>query len=273
MSPSSSHRSGTPAASGESLRTVRAVPAGCRFAGAPRRSAPLGHREVRGAAPCTARRVQVLAAKCAANWVLLWHPVALSEVVLRNYAKDLLYTMSLDWKSHHIRCGKWTCLEKMLLVSLGGHWRHKALSTSRMVKLSQVCCTPIISFSTSPSAARCSGAAAGEMLQRSLGDEEVAQRLLPLFRQEWESVCSSSEAEFFPRGCVSYWGSYFKYRKSCVCAFSSLGAGAAAGCAWELGCWCRAAAVCPWELGQWRRCGRRHLAAGAATNVFLLSLA
>ena len=28
---------------------------------------------------------------------------------------------------------------------------------------------------------------------------------------------------------VSYWGSYFKYRKSCACAFSSLGACATAG--------------------------------------------
>ena len=34
---------------------------------------------------------------------------------------------------------------------------------------------------------------------------------------------------------VSYWGSYFKYRKSCVCAFSSL----AAGCRWCVRCWCR----------------------------------
>ena len=29
---------------------------------------------------------------------------------------------------------------------------------------------------------------------------------------------------------VSYWGSYFKYRKRCMCALGSLGAGAAAGC-------------------------------------------
>ena len=47
---------------------------------------------------------------------------------------------------------------------------------------------------------------------------------------------------------VSYWGSYCKCRKSCVCAFSSLGARAAAVCAWELG------AVCPWKLGCWCRC-------------------
>ena len=44
---------------------------------------------------------------------------------------------------------------------------------------------------------------------------------------------------------MSYWGSYFKYRKSCMCSFSSLGAGVAAACAWELS-WC-----CCVHLGAW----------------------
>ena len=98
--------------------------------------------------------------------------------------------------------------------------------------------------------------------------------------------------DIFSPDSVSYWGSYFKYRKRCMCAFSSLGAvyGAVAVCAWELGRWCRccvlllcargslgagAAAVCrccvlllcargslgagaaavrAWELGRWCRC-------------------
>ena len=70
----------------------------------------------------------------------------------------------------------------------------------------------------------------------------------------------------FPPESVSYWGSYFKYRKSCTCAFWSLGAGAAVGCR----CCARlvvvplcATAVCAWELGRgccccaWVRLGRR----------------
>ena len=86
---------------------------------------------------------------------------------------------------------------------------------------------------------------------------------------------------------VSKWGSYFKYRKSCMCAFSSLDggaavgcqccSGAAAGCAWVLVPLQGAAAVCAWALQplqgaatlpqQWPL----HCAAGAATKVFLLS--
>ena len=54
---------------------------------------------------------------------------------------------------------------------------------------------------------------------------------------------------------VSYWCSYFNYRKSRVCAFASLGAIAAAGsrCCVRLGAFVQgAAAVCAWEC--WRRC-------------------
>ena len=60
-----------------------------------------------------------------------------------------------------------------------------------------------------------------------------------------------------PPDSMSYWGSYFNYRKSCRCAFLNLAAGAAAGvCVLELGCWCRcrvlllcAAARCCVHLG------------------------
>ena len=75
---------------------------------------------------------------------------------------------------------------------------------------------------------------------------------------------------------VSYWGSYFKYRKSCMCIFEPdaggcrccvrLGAwvlvplqGVAAVCACQLERWCRCrvcvrlgcVTVCTWELGRW----------------------
>ena len=93
--------------------------------------------------------------------------------------------------------------------------------------------------------------------------------------------------DIFSPDSVSYWGSYFKYRKRCMCAFSSLGAvyGAVAVCAWELGRWCRccvlllcargslgagAAAVCCCcaRVGAWALvpllCARGSLGAGAA---------
>ena len=57
--------------------------------------------------------------------------------------------------------------------------------------------------------------------------------------------CSLDIDSHFPPDSVNYWGSCLKYRKSCVCALSSLGAGAAAGrrCCVRLGAWVPAGRV------------------------------
>ena len=86
---------------------------------------------------------------------------------------------------------------------------------------------------------------------------------------------------------VSYWGSYFRYRKSCVCVHlracvCALGsAGAVAGCrccAAPLGAWAGAAAVCAWgpqgaaAVRAWVPLGRRYLAAAECLCSVLLVL-